>query len=372
MNLLTVTLPGDIHSIAINWAVGRLGHKAEYLFPLDICDGAKWSVLPDSSTLDVVYRNNRQQFRLNDFDVCWMRRVPNTYPMLELTDNNDRSASETEVSQLSMGVIQSLETTAFTVNKLSSTQLAEKKVNQLLLAGLVGFKAPKTIVSNNLDEIRNFFKSVNHKMVYKPLSHFLWSRDDGKKSIALTTEILDLSVFSGVDVQSSPSIYQERIETAFEVRAVIMGKSSFCWSTKPSLGNTFEGVDWRFEGQGKASYDPINLPHDVESKCFALMQKLGIVFGCFDFGVTCTGEYVFFEVNPGGQFLYGDDLGLGLNLLDGFVNFLASKDPYFSYKPNADKITYDEFLLESEAMETANEQIKEYDGDIKKYNYSKI
>jgi hypothetical protein len=51
------------------------------------------------------------------------------------------------------------------------------------------------------------------------------------------------------------------------------------------------------------------------------MQRLGIVFGCFDFVVTPDGKDVFLEVNQAGQFLFIEEY-CGLRLLDAFSEFL--------------------------------------------------
>jgi hypothetical protein len=67
--------------------------------------------------------------------------------------------------------------------------------------------------------------------------------------------------------------------------------------------------------------EPYQLPGHLAEQCSSLLKKLGLVFGCFDFIVTPTGDYIFLEVNEMGQFLFVEDYS-GLPLLDAFTEFL--------------------------------------------------
>jgi len=46
-----------------------------------------------------------------------------------------------------------------------------------------------------------------------------------------------------------------------------------------------------------------DLPVRVQEKLLQLMRALGLEYGAIDMRRTPDGEYVFFEVNPAGQFL---------------------------------------------------------------------
>ena len=43
---------------------------------------------------------------------------------------------------------------------------------------------------------------------------------------------------------------------------------------------------------------------EVSAALFQVMNELGLLFGTIDLKLTHSNEYVFFEVNPQGQFLY--------------------------------------------------------------------
>ena len=55
------------------------------------------------------------------------------------------------------------------------------------------------------------------------------------------------------------------------------------------------------------------------------MQSLRLTFGAIDLIETPSGEYVFLEVNPNGQWLWIDDL-LQLGISDAITDWLTCRD----------------------------------------------
>ena len=63
------------------------------------------------------------------------------------------------------------------------------------------------------------------------------------------------------------------------------------------------------------------LPASVEAGLRALTRRLGLSFGTIDMKIDASGEYVFLEINPQGQFLYVEIL-TGLPLARTLAAFL--------------------------------------------------
>jgi hypothetical protein len=57
-----------------------------------------------------------------------------------------------------------------------------------------------------------------------------------------------------------------------------------------------------------------------------LVRKLGLVYSTIDMKLTDEGEYVFLELNPGGQYLYIEIL-TGIPLTGAFAKLLANGPP---------------------------------------------
>lgn len=54
-------------------------------------------------------------------------------------------------------------------------------------------------------------------------------------------------------------------------------------------------MDWRFELERDSHYEVHEMPARVLDLCFQLLERLGLVYGAFDFSLTPAGEHVFFE-----------------------------------------------------------------------------
>lgn len=68
------------------------------------------------------------------------------------------------------------------------------------------------------------------------------------------------------------------------------------------VGAAAADVDWRLDMNPDVL--TAELPTAIRDKLLALQQRLGLRYGAIDLTRTGTDEYVFLEVNPGGQFLF--------------------------------------------------------------------
>ena len=70
-------------------------------------------------------------------------------------------------------------------------------------------------------------------------------------------------------------------------------------------------------------------PHTLDAQTaaclYALMRRLGLLYGAIDLRLTPEGEYVFLEVNPSGQFLFLE-LVAGMPLSELMAGFLAGDE----------------------------------------------
>jgi len=64
----------------------------------------------------------------------------------------------------------------------------------------------------------------------------------------------------------------------------------------------YGALDWRLDMNPVIT--AVDLPTDVERKLRRLQRGLGLRYGAIDLIRTPEGDYVFLEVNSGGQFLF--------------------------------------------------------------------
>jgi len=254
----------------------------------------------------------------------------------------------------------------FAVNPVDRTANAALKPYQFAMAHEVGLNIPRTITGNNPQEIVDFYKLCKERVVFKPFKSAIWQTARGPAMVPTTQ--LTYEMIRNADLGAAPGIFQECIEKRSEVRATIMGNTIFAWE-KEFVGRDDLDVDWRFMFKG-AVHKAHQLPSVIQQACFDLMEKLGLVFGCFDFVRDQDGEYFFLEVNPQGQWLWGDSLGCDLNQLEAMAEFLLLGRKEFSYS-GENRIRLDDYYVSVDTEKNRNEE-RNHHGHLMTFSYSQV
>ena len=76
-------------------------------------------------------------------------------------------------------------------------------------------------------------------------------------------------------------------------------------------------MDWR-DPALKVSFTPSRLPANIERLCRAMLSRLGLCYGAFDFIRTTDGRLVFLEVNPTGEWAWLEER-LGFPMRNPFI-----------------------------------------------------
>lgn len=188
---------------------------------------------------------------------------------------------------------------------------AEFKPYQLRAAQDVGFTIPRTIISNDPEAIRQAYGEFG-RMIVKPVrsGHF-WQ--DGKEHSVYTSEVTPAEIPFLDEARWTPSIYQELVPKKYDIRVTCVGDQLFTAAIH-SQGDPAAVVDWRKTDDPHLPHSRIELPTAILGKLQMLMRQLNLQFGCIDLVLTPSGDYVFLEVNPSGQWLWLDDqLDLGIS-----------------------------------------------------------
>lgn len=179
--------------------------------------------------------------------------------------------------------------------------IAENKAYQAMIAKEVGLILPDTLITSNPDRVRSFHKRNRSGSVVKLLAtspildHVIYTNeldDDGLREIDA--------------LRSSPSIFQEKVEKSYELRITIAGNNVFPAKIL-SQQDTSTALDWRRKpviNDYEVKIEPANIDPYLEKKLVMFLKRLSLRFGCIDMIVTPSGEYVFLEVNPNGQWYF--------------------------------------------------------------------
>ncbi len=211
------------------------------------------------------------------------------------------------------------------VNRPDLDGTAELKPYHMQLAKRLGFRMPRTLMTNDPDEVVALLDSTDRPIVYKALTsgvvHYPGAFPGG-----LLTSMVGEEIREHLGrVRHTICTFQEYVEKAHEVRLTVIGNTYFP-VVITSQDEAATSVDWR--GAEELPYGPYApLPEHVVKQVQALMEELGLVYGALDFIVTPDGEWVFLEVNPNGQFIWMQ-LDLGLAMSECLAELLMSGEPF--------------------------------------------
>ncbi len=198
------------------------------------------------------------------------------------------------------------------VNDLECQRSAENKQRQLRLAARAGLRVPRTLVTNDPAAARQFFAETDGQTVAKLLRPLDVSMAAAKPFV-YTNRVREEDLAGAEALRHSPMVFQELIPKAYELRVAWVAGEVFAGSLNAS-GTSRGHTDWRRVAPGECCWQKVQLPTEVASGLQTLMSELGLVFGALDLICTPSGEHVFLEVNPGGEWgMLERDLGLPIS-----------------------------------------------------------
>lgn len=207
------------------------------------------------------------------------------------------------------------------VNNPIQMQFIKQKSYQLKIASEIGLQIPKSLITNNPENVIEFFKECNGQLAIKPLSPPAVATEDGV--CGLYTHKLRKKDLSHIDfVKYAPCFIQEYIPKKIELRITVVGDKIFACEIK-SQTKKDSMHDWRnLDNVLSLPHKLIELPPKIKNQCLELTKKLGIFFGAIDMIETPTNQYVFLEINPNGQWLWIEKL-TGAKISSAIAELLA-------------------------------------------------
>jgi glutathione synthase/RimK-type ligase-like ATP-grasp enzyme len=185
----------------------------------------------------------------------------------------------------------------FWISSVFSIREAENKIYQLILAKKFGFKMPKSLITSEPSNAKEFYK--RKACIIKPIkTGFI--KDKSKSKVIFTSLIPENNEAMFDRASTFPVFLQTNIVKQGDIRVTIVGDKIF--STFISSQNNEETlIDWRKGSNPDLEFKRHEIPNDVAEKCLKLNKTLGLNFSAIDFVLNTDGEYTFLEINPNGQ-----------------------------------------------------------------------
>jgi glutathione synthase/RimK-type ligase-like ATP-grasp enzyme len=245
---------------------------------------------------------------LNTVEAVWYRRSIHPIPKTVLAPA-ERYFVSGELRHLVMGLV--LNPQIVWVNPIDKVSVAEHKLYQLQVAVNLGFRVPRTFVSGDVDKLRSFASGNPAGTICKPIFHGMFF--DGMSRHSVYTRRLDVETLDTASVNACPVLLQEEIPRVGDVRATFIGRHCFVADIRGDASL----VDWR-DPDVSVDYAVSSLDDTTTELCRHMLAELGLVYGAFDFVRTPSGDLVFLEVNPTGEWAWLEDK-LGFLMREAFV-----------------------------------------------------
>lgn len=246
--------------------------------------------------VDGYIRLPRTQLALRDVRSVWYRR-PSPPAIAETVKTPAlREFAYRESQEALSGLWRTLD--CFWMSRPDAINLASYKPRQLKVAKELGFKVPRTLISNAPNEVERF-RAECRQIVAKPLFSGIIGAEEGRE-IVFTTLVPDGDPCSSKGIEFAPILFQEYVPKDLELRVTVVGKKVLAASINSQ--QVEEAIhDWRRASVSSLLFRSYTLPKYLSEKCARLVAAFGLTFGTIDLVKTPDGSYVFLELNPNGQ-----------------------------------------------------------------------
>lgn len=191
------------------------------------------------------------------------------------------------------------------VNGPAAINMHKTKAFQLFSMAQMGIRVPKTLISNDKDEVRRFAEENNCDLIFKPV------QGGGYTKVLSQNDLSDerLKCLNSGAVQ-----FQERLD-GVDIRVYVIGDKFFASEIRA------DSIDFRIDEN--AEIVPVSLPENIKNDCLAIMDKFKLKFTGIDIKTKSNGEYVFIEANPAPMFIYFEKKS-GYPITDTLCDFLIN------------------------------------------------
>lgn len=310
MTVVIFSEPTDVHAQAVIRELAKLGESDVHLIDfrnipqrtavnmaLSNAHGSGFELVPSGG----------KPLRMDAVRAFWWRR-PQAFAIPPGMAPHAQHFALTEISTAMQGMWQCSE--GLWVNNIVRDTAAAHKPWQLEMARRAGLAIPDTLITTDPDKVRAFWDSREGEVIYKPFLQTLHSWRETRQLKREELALLD-------SVRIAPVIFQGLVPGAADLRVTVIGDEVL--PAAVDIRKMEYKLDVRLNQQ---EYERHELPAEVTARLLALMRALGLEYGAIDLRLTPEGDYVFFEVNPAGQFLFVEH-ACGLPISEVLASHLA-------------------------------------------------
>jgi glutathione synthase/RimK-type ligase-like ATP-grasp enzyme len=315
--ILIVSSSDDAHADDVEAELGRRGERFRR-FDVGVFPGGAELVYEIGGNVRGrrCLRDEQGSIDLDDVKSVWYRR-PNrvgSFSRRKLTDYARAETVDNVYAALTAIDCLHLPGPRWTLDR------GELKILQLRAAEKLGFQLPPTQITNSPAEFITFFND-QPKVISKvgqsaafQLTHPEFAR--------YTEVVTRRDLAFAATIAECPVLFQGYVPKQLELRITVVGEQLFAVEID-SQASAHATTDWRRYDPSTTPYRRHELPRRVAERCLALTRALGLQYGAIDLILSPSGEYVFLEINPSGQYGWIESL-TGLPITAAICDLLAA------------------------------------------------
>jgi len=193
------------------------------------------------------------------------------------------------------------------MNHPANEAVAHHKLQQLSRAQALGFKVPDTLVTQDPEELHEFFCRHGGRLITKPMARGHIARGgDAADTVIFTNRVRAEHLEQTEDVRCCPTLFQEEIAKRADVRITVVDDDIHAVELRALDADGLQRCDIRRSQIGDVEYTVVDLPGEIAGQIRSLTRGYGLRFGAIDMAISEQGAWVFFEINPNGQWAWMD------------------------------------------------------------------
>ncbi len=212
---------------------------------------------------------------------------------------------------------------ALWINDPVKNRIASNKILQLKVAKEIGFRMPRTLITNDPRAVERHF-SRNSPLALKSISTASLYDSRRKDYVPLFTRRVsrEYVLDNGESVSNYGVFLQEFVEKEYDIRVVVLGREVFAFAIY-SAEREETREDFRVLNPSNLKHELIQLSPGVEEKVRRFVGAFELIFSSMDLILSVDGEYYFIENNSNGQWLWLQEL-TGVDLIGPFLNLFRN------------------------------------------------
>lgn len=275
----------------------------------------------DSAGPQISFNGNR--FHPEDIQNIWFRRPQPLKPEIN-GDKAELRNTAHEWSEAIEGFLAHIPLERW-MNHPAMNTYASHKMEQITRARLSGLTAPKTLITQSQKKLKDFWIGCNRCVIIKPLaSGYLERETEAEDSLIYTNQVMQDHLSDLTCLKNCPAFFQEMIHKKCDVRICIVDDEIHAIELHAKEPDGMQWLDIRRDNMNGVSYVPVAIPGEIRTSLFKMVRSYKLRFAAVDMAIDQNDNWIFFEINPNGQWAWLDLAGAS-NIANSFIRSF-SKD----------------------------------------------